>query len=117
MCKELAVLAYRLTRQVERIAADEYLGKINGATGTYAAHAISVPSADWEQVSRSFVEHLGLTWNPLTTQIESHDWQAELYSDIARAGRILHNLRSEERRVGKEWRRRFRPYQDKKKTR
>src|SRR5690625_557498 len=90
--KELAVFAYRLTRQVERIAADEYLGKINGATGTYAAHAISVPSADWEQVSRSFVEHLGLTWNPLTTQIESHDWQAELYSDIARAGRILHNL-------------------------
>lgn len=90
--KELAVFAYRLTRQAERIAADEYLGKINGATGTYAAHAISVPSADWEQVSRSFVEHLGLTWNPLTTQIESHDWQAELYSDIARAGRILHNL-------------------------
>src|SRR5690625_1258592 len=90
--KELAVFAYRLTRQVDRIAADEYLGKINGATGTYAAHAISVPSADWEQVSRSFVEHLGLTWNPLTTQIESHDWQAELYSDIARAGRILHNL-------------------------
>ena len=90
--KELAVFAYRLTRQAERIAADEYLGKLNGATGTYAAHSISVPSADWEQVSRSFVEHLGLTWNPLTTQIESHDWQAELYSDIARAGRILHNL-------------------------
>ena len=90
--KELAVFAYRLTRQAKRIASDEYLGKINGATGTYAAHAISVPAADWEQVSRSFVEHLGLTWNPLTTQIESHDWQAELYSDIARAGRILHNL-------------------------
>ena len=90
--KEIAVFAFRLGRQERRIAADEILGKINGATGTYAAHAVSVPTADWEQVSRSFVEHLGLTWNPLTTQIESHDWQAEIYSDIARAGRILHNL-------------------------
>ena len=90
--KEIAVFAHRLGRQARRLAADEYLGKINGATGTYAAHAVSVPSADWEQVSRSFVEHLGLTWNPLTTQIESHDWQAEVYADIARAGRILHNL-------------------------
>ncbi len=44
------------------------------------------------QVSRSFVEHLGLTWNPLTTQIESHDWQAELYADVARFNRVLHNL-------------------------
>ncbi|MCT1654452.1 adenylosuccinate lyase [Brachybacterium muris] len=90
--KEMAVFAHRLARQVRRIEADEYLGKINGATGTYAAHAISVPGTDWQQVSRSFVEHLGLTWNPLTTQIESHDWQAEVYADVARAGRILHNL-------------------------
>ena len=90
--KEVAVFAHRLRRQERRISADEYLGKINGATGTYAAHAVSVPSADWQQVSRSFVEHLGLIWNPLTTQIESHDWQAEVYADIARAGRILHNL-------------------------
>lgn len=90
--KELAVFAYRLNRQARRIEGDEVLGKINGATGTYAAHAISVPGADWPDISRTFVEHLGLTWNPLTTQIESHDWQAELYSDCARAGRILHNL-------------------------
>ena len=90
--KEIAVFAHRLRRQARRIAADEMLGKLNGATGTYAAHAVAVPSADWQQVSRSFVEHLGLTWNPLTTQIESHDWQAEVYADIARAGRILHNL-------------------------
>lgn len=90
--KEIAVFAYRLRRQAKRIEADEILGKINGATGTYAAHAISVPSADWPEVSRRFVEHLGLTWNPITTQIESHDWQAEIYSDVARAGRILHNL-------------------------
>ncbi|AUI50337.1 adenylosuccinate lyase [Arthrobacter crystallopoietes] len=90
--KELAVTAHRLTRQLERIARTEYLGKINGATGTYAAHYASVPGADWQAVSKSFVEGLGLTWNPLTTQIESHDWQAELYADIARFNRILHNV-------------------------
>ena len=89
--KELAVITHRLNRQLDRIAKTEYLGKINGATGTYAAHYASVPSADWQAVSRSFIEGLGLTWNPLTTQIESHDWQAELYADMARFNRILHN--------------------------
>ncbi|ARD40988.1 adenylosuccinate lyase [Actinomyces gaoshouyii] len=90
--KEIAVLAHRLGRQARRVEAAEYLGKINGATGTYGAHVVAVPGADWEAVSRAFVEHLGLTWNPLTTQIESHDWQAELYADVARFGRIAHNL-------------------------
>jgi len=90
--KELAVLAHRLGRQVRRIERAEYLGKINGATGTYGAHVVAVPSADWPGLSRTFVEHLGLTWNPLTTQIESHDWQSELYADVARFNRILHNL-------------------------
>ncbi|RAX46903.1 adenylosuccinate lyase [Arthrobacter sp. AQ5-05] len=90
--KEMAVLAWRLTRQLDRIEKTEFLGKINGATGTYAAHYASVPAADWQEVSRSFVEGLGLSWNPLTTQIESHDWQAELYADMARFNRILHNL-------------------------
>ena len=90
--KELAVVAHRLRRQVRRIEAAEYLGKINGATGTFGAHAAAVPGTDWVAVSRGFIEGLGLTWNPLTTQIESHDWQAELYADVARFGRILHNL-------------------------
>ncbi|GAA1401926.1 adenylosuccinate lyase [Oerskovia paurometabola] len=90
--KELAVLAHRLRRQLRRIEGAEYLGKLNGATGTYGAHTVAVPGVDWPAVSRSFVESLGLTWNPLTTQIESHDWQAELYSDMARFNRILHNL-------------------------
>ncbi|TWD50557.1 adenylosuccinate lyase [Arthrobacter sp. AG367] len=90
--KELAVIAHRLTRQLDRIEKTQYLGKINGATGTYAAHVASVPGADWQQVSQTFVEGLGLTWNPLTTQIESHDWQAELYADVARFNRILHNV-------------------------
>ncbi|MGB3827888.1 MAG: adenylosuccinate lyase [Ornithinimicrobium sp.] len=92
MGKELAVLAHRLARQVRRVKAADYLGKFNGATGTYGAHLAAVPGADWEQISRDFVEGLGLTWNPLTTQIESHDWQAELYADLARFNRVLHNL-------------------------
>ncbi|HLR55875.1 MAG TPA: adenylosuccinate lyase [Actinomycetales bacterium] len=90
--KELGVLAYRLGRQLKRIENAEFLGKINGATGTYGAHVAAVPSTNWPEISRTFVEGLGLTWNPLTTQIESHDWQAELYADIARFNRVLHNL-------------------------
>src|SRR5690606_1452094 len=92
MGKELAVLAYRLSRQLTRITGAEYLGKLNGATGTYGAHLAAVPGADWQQISHDFVTGLGLTWNPLTTQIESHDWQAEVYADIARFNRVLHNL-------------------------
>jgi adenylosuccinate lyase len=90
--KEVAVLAHRLRRQLRRVEGAEFLGKLNGATGTYGAHVVAVPGADWPAVSRAFVEHLGLTWNPLTTQIESHDWQAELYADVARFNRVLHNL-------------------------
>ena len=92
MGKELAVLAWRLRRQLRRIEDAEFLGKLNGATGTYGAHLAAVPGADWETLSREFVEHLGLTWNPLTTQIESHDWQSELYADLARFNRVLHNV-------------------------
>ena len=90
--KELAVLAHRMKRQLARVDRAEYLGKLNGATGTYGAHVAAVPGADWPAISKTFVESLGLQWNPLTTQIESHDWQAELYSDMARFNRILHNL-------------------------
>jgi adenylosuccinate lyase len=90
--KELAVLARRLRRQLDRVAAADYLGKMNGATGTFAAHAVAAPDVDWRGVARDFVESLGLTWNPLTTQIEPHDWQAELYADVERFNRVLHNL-------------------------
>ena len=92
MGKEMAVFIHRLNRQIDRIEKTEYLGKINGATGTWAAHMVAVPDADWPALAQGFVEFLGLTWNPLTTQIESHDWQAELYSDVARFNRIAHNL-------------------------
>lgn len=91
--KELAVYAYRLGRQLKTLKSQEYLGKINGATGTFGAHFAAVSDADWIALSREFVENrLGLDWNPLTTQIESHDWQAELYSTVSHANRILHNL-------------------------
>ena len=90
--KEIAVFVHRLSRQIRRIEGQEYLGKINGATGTYAAHLAASPETDWPAVARSFVEKLGLAFNPLTTQIESHDFQAELYADIARFNRILHGL-------------------------
>ncbi|HSP52924.1 MAG TPA: adenylosuccinate lyase [Cryobacterium sp.] len=90
--KELAVFVYRLERLASQVEASEYLGKFSGATGTFAAHVAADPAVDWPAVSRGFVEGLGLTWNPLTTQIESHDWQAELYSRVSHANRVLHNL-------------------------
>lgn len=90
--KELAVFAYRLNRQIKQVENAEFLGKINGATGTYSAHVVSVPTADWQKISEEFVTGLGLDWNPLTTQIENHDWQAELYSCIAHFNSVLHNL-------------------------
>lgn len=95
MGKELAVFVHRLRRVVAQVEATEYLGKFSGATGTFAAHVASDPSLDWPTLSREFVVGLGLTWNPLTTQIESHDWQAELYQRIGHINRILHNLASD----------------------
>jgi adenylosuccinate lyase len=92
MGRELAVTVYRLERIARQIEANEYLGKFSGATGTFAAHVVADPEADWPTISREFVEGLGLDWNPLTTQIESHDWQAELYGKISHANRVLHNL-------------------------
>ena len=92
MGKELAVFVHRLERQVRRIENADYLGKFSGATGTFSAHVVAAPNVDWLKESEDFVRHLGLTWNPLTTQIESHDWQAELYSAVALFNRILHNL-------------------------
>jgi len=91
--KEFAVFAHRLQRLRAQVVGTEYLGKFSGATGTFSAQVVADPGLDWPEVSRAFVEDaLGLTWNPLTTQIESHDWQAELYSRVSHANRVLHNL-------------------------
>ncbi|WP_411701050.1 adenylosuccinate lyase [Conyzicola sp.] len=90
--KEFAVFVYRLERILAQIEATEYLGKFSGATGTFAAHVAADAGQDWPAISREFVTGLGLDWNPLTTQIESHDWQAELYQRMSHANRVLHNL-------------------------
>ena len=90
--KELAVFVHRLNRQLRRISTQQYLGKINGATGTYAAHVAAVPHANWPVIAQDFVEGLGLTFNPLTTQIENHDWMSELFDDVARFNQILHGF-------------------------
>ncbi|HWL78211.1 adenylosuccinate lyase [Microbacterium sp.] len=92
MGKELAVFAWRLERVAAQIAASEYLAKFSGATGTWSAHVAADPKVDWPLITREFIESLGLGFNPLTTQIESHDWQVELYDRVRHAGGILHNL-------------------------
>ena len=90
--KELAVFAHRLRTALDEVALCRYPGKFNGASGTYSAHVSAWPSANWPAVSKAFVESLGLEWNPLTTQIESHDGQVRLFQRLNHAGRILHNL-------------------------
>lgn len=89
MGKELRVFVYRLRRQLDQVRAQEYLGKFNGAVGAYNAHAIAYPEIDWQALSRHFVEGLGLTHNPLTTQIEPHDYLAELAHKLLRFNTIL----------------------------
>jgi len=90
--KEIAVFAHRLGRIVKEIDSLQLTGKFSGATGTYSAHVVAAPDVDWLRISRDFVESLGLEWNPLTTQIESHDTQAALLTKISHVNRILHNL-------------------------
>ncbi|MBE0400885.1 adenylosuccinate lyase [Halomonas sp. FME1] len=87
--KEMANVAYRLKRQLKQIEAVEMLGKINGAVGNYNAHLTTYPEVDWEANARTFVEGLGLTFNPYTTQIEPHDYIAELFDAICRFNTIL----------------------------
>ena len=87
--KELANVVARLRRQVKQIHDVELLGKINGAVGNYNAHLSAYPDVDWEKNAEEFVTSLGLTWNPYTTQIEPHDYIAELFDAIARFNTIL----------------------------
>jgi adenylosuccinate lyase len=90
--KEMANFVHRLGRARDRIAAVPVLGKINGAVGSYNAHLAAYPEVDWERFSRRFVERLGLQFNPYTTQIDPHDWMAELLDAYARANSILLDL-------------------------
>ena len=92
MGKELANVVARLRRQRACIADVALLGKINGAVGNYNAHISAYADVDWEANAQSFVEGLGLSWNPYTTQIEPHDYIAELFDAIARFNTILIDL-------------------------
>jgi adenylosuccinate lyase len=87
--KEMANVAYRLQRQREQVADVNLLGKINGAVGNYNAHLAAYPDVDWAGMAKTFVESLGLTWNPYTIQIEPHDYIAELFDALARYNTVL----------------------------
>ena len=87
--KEMANVAARLDRQLQQVESVALLGKINGAVGNYNAHMSAYPDVDWAANAESFVTGLGLSWNPYTTQIEPHDYIAELFDAIARFNTIL----------------------------
>ncbi len=92
MGKELANVVYRLQRQQKQLKNNEILGKINGAVGNFNAHLSAYPNFDWEGFAKKFVENLGLTYNPMTIQIEPHDYMAELYDCLSRINTILIDL-------------------------
>lgn len=87
--KELANVVYRLQRQQKQCQNNEILGKINGAVGNFNAHLAAYPAFDWENFAKKFVGNLGLIYNPMTIQIEPHDYMAELYDNFARINSIL----------------------------
>ena len=88
--KEIANVLARLQRQIQQLAEQEFLGKINGAVGNYNAHLVVYPDVDWERHCQQFVEKsLGLTFNPYTIQIEPHDYMAELFQTVSRINTIL----------------------------
>lgn len=90
MGKEMANFVFRLNRQLKAVSSNEILGKINGAVGNYNAHAFTYPEIEWDKIAANFVENiLDLDWNPYTTQIESHDYIAELFHAYSRFNTIL----------------------------
>ena len=87
--KEIANVVFRLTRQFNNLKKIPIMGKINGAVGNYNAHFSAYPNAPWPDIAKTFVEHLGLTWNPYTTQIEPHDYLAEIFHTLSQFNTIL----------------------------
>jgi adenylosuccinate lyase len=87
--KEMANVAYRLRRQRDLFATVALLGKMNGAVGNYNAHFAAYPELDWPAKAREFVARLGLSWNPYTTQIEPHDYMAEIFHALSRFNTVL----------------------------
>lgn len=89
MGKEMAIFAHRLSRQRAQVKSVPLLGKIAGAVGNYNAHMCAYPEIDWQGVAEDFVTSLGLTFNPYVTQIEPHDYMAEMFDAVARFNTIL----------------------------
>jgi adenylosuccinate lyase len=87
--KEMSVFAYRLARQRKQVAAIKPFGKMAGAVGNYNAHMSAYPDVDWQTEAETFVSSLGIEWNPYVTQIEPHDYIAELFDAMARFNTIL----------------------------
>ncbi|MCG8414279.1 MAG: adenylosuccinate lyase [Pseudomonadales bacterium] len=87
--KEFANVAYRLQRQLQQLTDTPVLGKINGAVGNYNAHLSAYPDVDWPTLANEFVDSLGLQWNPYTTQIEPHDYLAEIFDSVSRFNTVL----------------------------
>ncbi len=87
--KEIANVAFRLHRQREQVAQIPLMGKFNGAVGNYNAHLAAYPNLNWADIAQQFVTQLGLAWNPYTTQIEPHDYMAELFDALARFNTVL----------------------------
>ncbi len=90
--KEMANFVHRLKRQYQQLTDAEILGKMNGAVGNYNAHLVAYPAVNWPNLAKGFVEDLGLSWNPYTTQIEPHDAMAELFTILCRFNTILIDL-------------------------
>jgi len=90
--KEMANVAIRLQRQANQLREQPILGKINGAVGNFNAHLAAYPDVDWPAFAQQFVESLGLSWNPWTTQIEPHDWMAEHFHTLSRYNTVLIDL-------------------------
>lgn len=93
--KEFAVYVHRLETLARSIESIPLTAKINGAAGNYAAHAVAFPKIDWIELSKEFIENMGLVWNPLTTQIESHDMQAQIFDQIGGLCSVLCDLCSD----------------------
>jgi len=90
--KEMSNVVYRLQRAEQRLTSTEILGKINGAVGNYNAHLAAYPDVDWDGFAQRFIHARGITFNPYTTQIEPHDYMAELFDAYARINTILIDL-------------------------
>ncbi|WWP02602.1 MAG: adenylosuccinate lyase [Candidatus Dasytiphilus stammeri] len=87
--KEMANVVFRITRQLQQLKKIKIMGKMNGAVGNYNAHYVAYPKVDWPNLSQRFVTSLGISYNPYTTQIEPHDYMAEIFNCIIRFNNIL----------------------------